>query len=115
MECRISLILGLTIGVLGGTAGCTPSLFTRNPAPPSTQTPRPESPTMVETESAKKDNDAPKRKPKASTCVTFGDFNLRESLTPTLTPQEQQQRRAQARRSYEQALEIDPKCVEAYR
>jgi len=70
---------------------------------------------MVETESAKKDNDAPKRKPKASTCVTFGDFNLRESLTPNLTPQEQQQRRAQARRSYEQALEIDPKCVEAYR
>jgi len=113
MDCRLSLILGL--GVLGGAAGCTPSLFTHNSTPAAFQTARKESPTAEEVASAKVEAEQPKRKPKASTCVTFGDFCLRESLAPASSPEEQRQRRALARRAYEQALEIDPQCAEAYR
>src|SRR5690349_3440439 len=115
MECRVSLILGLAVGVLGGSAGCTPSLFTRNTTTTTTvQSPRDDVETVPE-ESAKKDGDAPKRKPKALTCVSYGEFCLRESLAPGCAPDEARARRAKARLSYEQAVATDPQCVEGYR
>jgi tetratricopeptide (TPR) repeat protein len=70
---------------------------------------------VVAAASRKKEKDLPKRQPKAMTCVAFGDFRMRESLAPGRTAQEQRDMRDQARKAYQQALQLDPNCFEAHR
>jgi tetratricopeptide (TPR) repeat protein len=60
------------------------------------------------------DKNLPKRTPHASTCVSFGDFREREAMEPKTAEADKQQMHDQARRAYQQALEIDPKCLAAY-
>lgn len=60
------------------------------------------------------DKDLPKRKPQASTCVAFGDLELKGALDATRTPAQKQQALDMARKYYQQALKSDPKCVEAH-
>jgi tetratricopeptide (TPR) repeat protein len=123
MDCRISLILGLAVGVLGGSAGCTPSVFSRKATTePAQQVSQKEpasspAPEKVPEKVVKKgiEKELPKRTPKAATCVAFGDFRLRESKNGTRTPEQQHSMRDQAKKAYQQALRIDPKCVEAHR
>jgi tetratricopeptide (TPR) repeat protein len=63
----------------------------------------------------KKQKDRPRRKPKAETCVAYGDFRLKEALAPGKSEAEQRQMLDSARRAYQQALEIDPRCLAAHR
>ncbi|MBI1913405.1 MAG: tetratricopeptide repeat protein [Planctomycetes bacterium] len=103
MDCRASLLLGL--GLLAGTAGCTPtSAFVK---PGETQ--------GVEAEKPAETKKLAKRKPSAEACVTFGDFLLKEVRGGKRSEIEQRQMLDQARRAYQQALEINPKCVPAHR
>lgn len=55
-----------------------------------------------------------KRAPRASTCVAFGEFNLKASANPDHTPVQREQLLDQARRAYQQALRTDPQCRDAY-
>jgi tetratricopeptide (TPR) repeat protein len=70
------------------------------PPPPGTQ------PTVAK--------EGPPRTPKAATCVAFGTFREREAADPKKTPAERMALREQARKAYQQALEIDPKHLPAY-
>jgi tetratricopeptide (TPR) repeat protein len=56
----------------------------------------------------------PKRQPQASTCVAFGTFHLKAAVEMDRTPAQRQELLDQARRSYQQALKVDPKCLDAY-
>jgi tetratricopeptide (TPR) repeat protein len=55
------------------------------------------------------------RKPQASTCVAFGDFHLKAATDEGHTAIQKDQILDQARKAYQQALKLDPKCVPAYR
>ncbi len=119
MDGRFSLILGLGVAVLGGTAGCTPSFNSRQPNPPQTSESRKVTgeKTVVTAEDAShaKEKELPKRQPKPMSCVAAGDFYYRESLAPGRSTEDQRQRRDTAKRAYQQALQIDPNCHEAHR
>ncbi len=105
MDCRASLLLGL--GLLVSAAGCTPSSpYVR---PSDTQVIEVEKP--VETKAKSKG----KRQPTPEACVKFGDFILRESAAPGRSEAEQRQMLDQARRAYQQALQIDAKYLPAHR
>jgi tetratricopeptide (TPR) repeat protein len=59
-------------------------------------------------------DDAPKRDPKAATCIAFGDFNLRAADDDRHSPAEKERINDRARRAYQQALKQDPKNLDAY-
>jgi tetratricopeptide (TPR) repeat protein len=103
MDGRVSLLLGL--GLLTGAAGCTPT--SEYVKPGETRT--------VEVEKPVETKKLAKRKPSAEACVTFGDFLLKEATGGKRSEAEQRQMLDQARRAYQQALEINPKCVPAHR
>src|SRR5216117_3722413 len=103
MDCRASLLLGL--GLLTAAAGCTPT---------STSIKQGET-QPVEVEKSTEAKKLAKRKPSVESCVTFGDFLLKEATTGKRSETEQRQMLDQARRAYQQALEINPKCVPAHR
>lgn len=110
MDCRVSLVLG--VALLGGAAGCNPkALWSSRPAEVKAEKPPP----AAEALKVRKQKDPPKRKPKADTCVKFGDFRMRESLVAGKTEMEQRKYRDEARKAYQQALKIDPKCQDAHR
>jgi len=118
MDCRVSLILGLAVGVLGGAAGCTPSWFSRSSTTDPGQTTslkQTETPPVAAAPPLKEEKETPRRRAKVSTVVAFGDFRLRESMSPKRTPAEQRQLRDEARRAYRKALQSDPNCYEAQR
>ena len=104
MDCR-SVLWGFGVGLLGVAAGC--STVPTNP--------------MQQIECAKQAAEAPpakgktlaRRQPKAESCVAFGNFRLHESMIPGKAEGDQQQLRQQAREAFQQALKIDPKCLEA--
>jgi tetratricopeptide (TPR) repeat protein len=101
MDCRRSWLVAL--GLAGAVAGCRPD---------RTQQVNPEPPLAAK---VKQESDGPKQKPKASTCVALGDCYQQEADCPE-RPQFQQERlRDQARRAYQQALEIEPNDVAAGR
>jgi tetratricopeptide (TPR) repeat protein len=62
----------------------------------------------------KKEDDLPKRNPKASTCVAFGNYRAGEAADDKVSPAARQQMQEQARVAYEQALRIDANYVPAY-
>lgn len=107
MDCRNLLILGL--GVLA-SAGCSPG-SKKNVSQPDIKK---ENITPAEAAARKPEKELPKRKPKAQSCVAYGDFRLRESQSPLRSPQEQSKFRDEARQGYTQALELDPNCIEAH-
>src|SRR2546423_12530301 len=107
MDRRCSLILGLGVAVLGGTAGCTPSFNSRQPNPPQTavsQKVADATPVASPPEASRtREKDLPKRQPKALSCVAAGDFFFRESLAAGRSAEDQRQRRETAKKAYEQA------------
>jgi len=109
MDCRVSLVLGLGLGLLGG-AGCTPSPFGASGS--SAQVAEAAKPAEP---APKKQKDRHKRKPMAGSCVAYGDFRLKEALAPGKSEAEQRQMLDSARRAYREALQIDPKCLAAHR
>jgi len=62
-----------------------------------------------------KAEDLPKRDPKPSTSVAFGNLHLQAAIDGSLQGAEREASLEQARKSYDQALKSDPKCMEAYR
>src|SRR5262245_48394351 len=106
----------LGLGVLGLAAGC--SNFKSSKGDPEIKAPtRLSAADLAAAKGSKDDKDLPRRKPKASACVAFGDYrltDLRSAPTPR-TDAENKQLLDQARLAYEQALEIDPKCAAAHR
>jgi Flp pilus assembly protein TadD len=108
MDCRKSLFVALCC--VGGLAGCDTTKPTT-----VTSSSQPLLPGQVVDVNVKKEAERPKRTPQAITCVRYGDFAAGEAAAMTdASPTEIQQKRDLARKAYQQALSIDPKCLEAY-
>jgi Flp pilus assembly protein TadD len=112
MDCRH--LLWPALGLLAGAAGCqhqqgvTGAAGSQGPpSPVAAVTPGVDVP-------IRKEPELPKRAPKASTCVAFADFQASEAAAPDQTPLRRQQLHEQARKAYQQALAIDPKCLAAH-
>jgi tetratricopeptide (TPR) repeat protein len=101
MDCRKALVLAVSL--LGGGLGC---VGTGPQAPPLPPPPGTQHPTVAK--------EGPPRTPKAATCVAFGTFREREAADPKKTPAERLAMLEQARKAYQQALEIDAKHLPAY-
>src|SRR4051812_7040339 len=115
MDCRKTLGLGLCL--LIGTAGCMRHEAQLPVVPPAqaTQSPTTMSPDAVPPGAVvRKAADLPKRPPQAATCVAFGEFAANEANAPDLTDSARQAKREQARLAFQQALTIDPHCMQAY-
>jgi tetratricopeptide (TPR) repeat protein len=94
MDCRKSFWAGLVL--LSALTGCTPQLPLVSP-------------------SAAPDDETGKRQPRPATCVSYGDLLTQEASAPTRTPEAAQSLRDQARKSYQHALSLDAKCLDARR
>jgi tetratricopeptide (TPR) repeat protein len=100
MDCRKTLVLALG---LAGVAGCVPD----NNVQPAPAAPPP----LVE-----KAKDPPKHPPKhAETLVALGDYFATGADSAPHASAQQERLYEQARRQYEQALEIDPNYLGAFR
>jgi tetratricopeptide (TPR) repeat protein len=101
MDCRKSLVLAL--GFLGAT-GCVP----QNSLQPAPSEPVP--PPVIE-----KAKDPPKHQPKsADTCAAGGDWMTSQGNQAPKGSAAQEQLYDQARRGYQQALDVDANCLRAY-
>jgi tetratricopeptide (TPR) repeat protein len=101
MDCRKSLVLALG---LAGAVGCVPQNQVQTGSvvqvPPGA---------VVE-----KAKDPPKHPPAPETCVAYGDWLVGEASSKPQASAIQGQLYDQARRAYEQALEINASCGAAY-
>jgi tetratricopeptide (TPR) repeat protein len=103
MDCRKTLVLAL--GLLGA-AGCVP----QNSVQPASPQPAPPPPVVVE-----KAKDSPKHPPKnAETCVALGNFFAAGGGQAQQGSAQQEHSYELARQEYQQALAIDPNCLQAY-
>lgn len=111
MDCRaapsrlVSLVLGSTsiLGLLG--TGCTQ--LPVQPAVPETA--------LTAAIKADAEKELPKRPPQAATCVSYGSFYLKAAAEPAHSSVEREQLLDQARRSFQQALKLEPKSLDAHR
>jgi tetratricopeptide (TPR) repeat protein len=62
---------------------------------------------------ARAETNGPKRQPRASTYVAFGELHERTATEPGRSPAEQEELRNKARLAYQQALQVDPKDLPA--
>lgn len=100
MNCRrgVALAAGLMISGVGCTgAQISPMAMTQTGQ-------------LVEVQ---KVDELPKRPPKASTLIAYGGLCERSADEPKCPPAQRERLRDQARRSYQQALGLEPKNVEA--
>jgi tetratricopeptide (TPR) repeat protein len=100
MECRTSLVLAL--GVAAGSLGCV-----NHAGLPVAATDEPNPAKIV------READLPHRPPRPETCVAFGRLNEQAAADPNRPPVEKQQLLDRARKTYQQALKLDPKNPEA--
>jgi tetratricopeptide (TPR) repeat protein len=111
MECRRTIWLGLCC--LGGVLGChhesTNPLQSANVTAQQTTRKAPDG-TVIHTEP-----DPPKRPPTAATCSTYGDWYSQAAREPGIGQAQAQQLRDTALKAYQQAMQIDPKYLPAYR
>jgi tetratricopeptide (TPR) repeat protein len=100
MDCRKPA--ALAFGLLLGGMGCThlETVKESNVAPPD----------GVE---VRKEADKPKRQPQPATLVSFGNLYEKTARDENTPPDKRDQLLEQARKSYQQALKIDPKHVPA--
>lgn len=87
------------------SVGCLPSLGL--PAGPGNSPPAASKDVTAE-------KDLPKRTPQASTCVAFGDLQLKAALDGSRAPFQKEQALDMARKYYQQAVKTDAKCLPAY-
>ena len=99
MDCRKGLVLALG---LAGAVGCVP----QNSVQPPPAAPR------AVTEKAK---DPPKHPPTAPTCVAGANYYATSGDEAPPRSALQEHLYDQARRGYQQAIDIDPTCVAAYK
>jgi tetratricopeptide (TPR) repeat protein len=100
------------MALLTGVFGCVTRSSMSNVPSTTSITPDPSAYTPVALE-VTKEKDLPKRPPKPSTLVALGTFQEREAADPKYSPQDREQLFDRARRSYQQALEIEPNNVPA--
>jgi Tfp pilus assembly protein PilF len=108
MDCRKGLWLAL--GLWGGAAGCqhaAPGLASNAPAPAATA--------PVDAVVTRKAAKGPKKLPKPETCVAYADYRAVEACSSNYSPSQRDQARDDARKAYQDALSLDPKCLEAQR
>lgn len=99
MDCRRSVVLALAL--LTGALGC--SLRKPSPLPPL---PGP-------TDDMVPQRQLTSRQPKAKTCVAIGQLKESEAEAPQRAPNECEALREQALKAYQQALQLDPKNLQA--
>ena len=97
MDCRTPL--AAVVCLVAGVSGCFPSSWLSRPAAPTT----------VEPEVKESD-----KKIKPKTLTAFAALKEQQASDPNLAPDQQDQLREQARRAYQGALSIDPKCLDAH-
>jgi tetratricopeptide (TPR) repeat protein len=100
------------MALLTGVFGCVTRSPMSNVSPTAPVTPDASAYTPVALE-VTKEKDLPKRQPKPSTLVALGAFQEREAADPKYSPQDREQLIDRARRSYQQALEIEPNNIPA--
>jgi tetratricopeptide (TPR) repeat protein len=103
MDGRVSLIPGLALVL--GLSGCTPGIRTSSSS-------RAETPPVAQA-APSKNSKTKIRQPKADTCISFGDFRLRQAGEAGKTEADRRQYLAEARKAYLQALEIEPRSLTA--
>jgi tetratricopeptide (TPR) repeat protein len=106
MDCRKGLWLALG---LWGAAGCRHA----DPAVPGAAPPAAAAP--ADTVVTRKVANGPKKLPKAETIVRYADYKAGEASAPysNYAPSVRQMLRDDARKRYQEALEVDPKCLAA--
>jgi hypothetical protein len=125
MDCRKSLVMALSLVTTSlGCVGPFNWLKAKDDAPkpetsvkvdsPAKVQPPPKVESLPEGTTVTPATDLPRRTPKASTCVAYGNFRAKEANKPALGPVEQQLYRDQARKAFLQAIRIDRKCLPAY-
>jgi tetratricopeptide (TPR) repeat protein len=92
-----------------GLSGCS----VLNPTPTTSVSP-PMTTGQLANVPIRKAEDLPKHAPKAESCAAYGAFAAEEATAPGLNPVEVEEKRDLARKAYQQALSIDPKCLVAY-
>ena len=107
MDCRKSLFMAVCF--VGGLAGCDTTRSTQ-----TTSVPQSVPPGQVVDAKQKKESELPKRTPTAQMCVAYGDFAAGEATKPGLSAVDVEEKRDIARKAYQQAVSIDPKCQAAY-
>ncbi len=101
MDCRKGLWLAL--GLWGGAVGC------QHTGPVAVATVPPDA--VVTPKTA----DGPKKLPRPETCVAFADCRAVEACAANYSPSQREQLRDDARKAYQDALSLDPKCLAAQR
>jgi Tfp pilus assembly protein PilF len=109
MDCRRSAVLSLVaLSVLWISSGCIGTQNQQRPAPPPTV------PDNIPPEAIKKESDAPKRPPKASTVVAFAACKESEAANEHLDARGRRILLDEARKGYQEALQFDNACLAAY-
>jgi tetratricopeptide (TPR) repeat protein len=95
--------LSLALGLCGAAAGCQHQEMTLSPGavPPGAIVQKAPTPTA-------------KKIPSTDTLVKFGDFRVKEATGQQYEPAQRQALLDDARKSYQEAIKINAKCVPAY-
>lgn len=116
MDCRKTLWAAL--GSLAALAGCQHDMRMNLAAPtPQAQSAAPTqaaAPTVPPNAVVRQEADLPRKTPHASTCVAGGDFFAQQALAPDIGETARIANQEKARKAYQQALSIDPRCLPAY-
>jgi tetratricopeptide (TPR) repeat protein len=102
MDCRRSLLVALCLA--GFCSGCV----TRSITPPGGME------MLAAVDSDKIKPYKSKRAPSVDLAVAYAAYSARGAEQPSATPAQQQTMREQARKAYQEALQIDPNCKEAH-
>ena len=110
MDCRRTLLPALWL--LAGALGCASD---RGRPAPMRETPPPPLATRSAYAPSRVEAEVPKRTPQPVTCVSLGDWAAGEARVRQKGSTEQEQLRDTARKSFQQAMSINPTYLPAYR
>ena len=111
MDCRTTLLVGLSLALFGPGCAQMPHMGTATPPQPQARPQPPPPPPPVIT---KNDEKRPKRPPKASTLVAWAACREGEANSPKMEPTDKEACYEEARRAYQEALKLEPKNQPAY-
>jgi thioredoxin-like negative regulator of GroEL len=114
MDCRGTTLLAL-VGLVSVVVGCTPQKTLPIAAPPplAATTPPPPSPPPPEPSSTS-ESKLPKRTPSAAMCLAVGQMREQDMDEPDRTPGQREVLADHARKSYQQAIRLEPQNVAAH-
>lgn len=111
MDCRRTALLA-AVGLVSVVVGCTPqrTLPVTPPPPAAASPPPPKAPEPPPAAEAK----LPKRTPSAAMCLAVGQMREQDMDEPERTPAQRELLADHARKSYQQAIRLDPQNVPAH-